>query len=375
MKKALHWLPVALCVGFLLLIGYVQRERAWKGQNDFVQLYTGATLAGTPELYSRTANLRVVDATLGFTLESVVYTRPPFYAALLKPLAYLPYLAAYGVFSLASLVSILWFVIRFYKECPALPFFAAMSIPALAALCGGQDTPFLLPILGASILLTRGNRDFWAGAVLSLLAIKFHLFLLVPLLLVMKRRWALLAGGAAGTAGLTFLGVAVCGVRALPEYMNVLLDPWINFTATAMPNLHGLAAVLPRGRVVEWTLVCVVMLLFVWMVTRTASYDILLAASLVCGQLLSFHSGVADTIVLLPAFVLVFSASSNVPLRVMSALILTPVPYFLLFSGPPYSAFLSIAMLALAGLLFASANQQPAGAPASGTGLTLPQTA
>ena len=202
-KHAIDWLPIALCLAFLLSLASLQRDRALRGENDFVQLYTGAKLAGGPDLYSRPANLAVVKATLGFTMETVVYTRPPFYAALLKPLSFLPYRAAYAVFSLLSLASILWFVVRFRKECPSLPLFASMSVPAISALCGGQDTPLLLAILGASVLLMRQNRDAAAGLVLSLVAIKFHLFLFLPVLLVLKKRWAMLRGAAGGTLVLT----------------------------------------------------------------------------------------------------------------------------------------------------------------------------
>ena len=146
-KHAIDWLPIALCVAFLLSLASLQRDRALRGENDFVQLYTGAKLAGGPDLYSRPANLAAVKATLGFTMETVVYTRPPFYAALLKPLSFLPYRAAYAVFSLFSLVTVVWFVVTFRKECPSLPLFASMSVPAISALCGGQDTPLLLAIL------------------------------------------------------------------------------------------------------------------------------------------------------------------------------------------------------------------------------------
>src|ERR1700722_18889578 len=203
----MHWCPVALGLVFLLSLGYLQRERALKGQNDFAQLYAGAKLAGTADLYSRAANLAVIKSIQGFTMETVVYTRPPFYAALLRPLAALPYRVAYGVFSLATLASILWFVIRFSKECPSLPFFAAISIPLLTALCNGQDTPFLLVIIGAAILLFRRNRDFAAGLVLSLCALKFHLFLFLALLLVMKKRWRTIQGGACGLVVLALLSL------------------------------------------------------------------------------------------------------------------------------------------------------------------------
>jgi hypothetical protein len=359
MKAALHWLPVALGVVFLLSLAYLQRERALRGENDFVQLYTGAKLAGTHDLYSRTANLAVVKATLGFAMETVVYTRPPFYAVLLKPLALLPYRVAYTIFSLATLSSVLWFVIRFSKECPALPFFAAMSIPALTAICGGQDTPFLLAILGASVLLTRKRSDFLAGLVLSLLAIKFHLFLFLPILLLAKKRWRILGGAAMGSAILTGLGVLGAGADSLRQYVKVLRDPWINPSATIMPNLHGLVASLHGDAKLELVFVAVVLASFVWMAWQTENFECLLAGSLVCGLLVSVHSGVADDIILLLAFVSVVKTSSNTALRAAAGLILTPIPYFMVLADAPYSAALPIALLLLLGLFCASGGNAP----------------
>ena len=350
MKAVLHWLPVALSIVFLLSLAYLQRERALRGENDFVQLYTGARLVGTHDLYSRTANLAVVKATLGFAMDSVVYTRPPFYAVLLKPLALLPYRVAYAVFSLATLSSVLWFVIRFSRECSPLPFFAAMSIPVLTAICGGQDTPFLLAILGASVLLIRNKSDLLAGLILSLLAIKFHLFLFLPILLLIKKRWHILGGAAMGSAILAGLGVFVAGADSLRQYVNVLRDPWINPSATIMPNLHGLVATLHGDAKLELLFVAVVVVAFLWMVWQTESFEFLLAGSLVCGLLVSVHSGVADDIILLLVFVLVVRASSNTPLRAAAGLILTPIPYFLVLANAPYSASLPIGLLLLLGL-------------------------
>ena len=194
MNRALRWSPVALGMICSLFLAYIQREKIIKGQNDFAQFYTVAKLVGTPDLYSRAANLAATKAIHGFTMESVVYTRPPFYAVLLKPLAAFPHSIAYAIFSLATLSSLLWFVVRFSKECPALPFFAAFSVPFLAALCGGQDTPFLPAILGIAILLARRTTDFSAGIILSLCAIKVHLFLFLPVLWLLKKRWSILGG-------------------------------------------------------------------------------------------------------------------------------------------------------------------------------------
>lgn len=363
-KRALNWLPVGLGVAFLLFLAYLQRDRAITGQNDFVAFYAGAKLAGTSALYSRPANQAVIRSILGFALENVTFIRPPFYAALLKPLSWLPYRVAYALFSAITLSCVLWFAFRFSKECPALPFFASMSIPILAALCGGQDTPLLLAILGASILLTRRTRDFAAGLVLSLCAIKFHLFLFLPLMFAMKKRWRTMGGLACGTALLTALGVLVAGADSIRGFVNILRDPWINASATVMPNIHGLVAVLHGGVALEVLLVALVFAAFVWIAWGTDNYELLLGASLVCGLLVSFHSELFDDVLLLPVFVAVAENCRSVPLRALSALILTPVPYFMILAGAPYSAIFPLSLLLFLGMFCAVRGHRAAAATA-----------
>jgi hypothetical protein len=348
MRRVLFWSPVALGVIFLLLLGYHRRSQALNARNDFPTFYAGAKLAGTPELYSRTANVKLIEKLVGEDL-GMMYIRPPFYAAILKPLAWMPFLGAYALFTCLSLASYLWFAARFTGECPALPFLSAISIPFLADLTAGQDAAFLLAILGAAILLARKKEDFSAGLVLSLCAFKLHLFLFVPVLLLMKKRWRMIGGGAAGGAVLAGLGTIVNGPGAWIAWLKVLRDPWINPDAGGMPNLHGLVAALgvnPRWEAVLIGAVCV---LFLWMTIHIDNFDLLFAASLVCGLLVSFHSTIVDDLVLFPVLVLVLGSSCFVPLRAVAGLILTPIPYFLVLAGAPYSAVLPISLLLMLG--------------------------
>lgn len=337
----------------MLLLAYLQRERTVKGQNDFVAFYTGGKLAGTPDLYSRTANLATIKEILGLTLDGTTYIRPPFYAALYKPLAALRYQVAYGIFLLGTISSALWFIIRFSKECPDLPFLAAVGVPLLTPLCNGQDTPFLLVMLGASILLLRQNKNFSAGVVLSLCSIKFHLFLFVVILLLVKKLWRVLAGGMCGTLVLTVLGLVVAGSDSIRQWIGVLRDPWIMPNPENSPNLHGLVLALHGDLRWELSLGAVVGLMFLWMTHQTDNFEFLLAVSLVCGLLTSFHTGIPDDILLYPVFVLALGSSANVLLRSLSGLVLLPIPYFLVFAGAPYSAvfpLLLVAWLIAAGL-------------------------
>jgi hypothetical protein len=116
---------------------------------------------------------------------------------------------------------------------------------------------------------------------------------------------ALAYGGAAsGIALLAGLGVLVNGAHSTWQYITVLRDSWINPSAIGMPNLHGLVAVLHGDARMEMLLAGLVLLAFLWITQRSENYEFLLAASLVCGLLVSFHSGVADDVVLFPAFVM-----------------------------------------------------------------------
>ena len=351
MRRVLSWLPVALGVIFMILLAYQRREVALHAKNDFVTFYAGGKLAGTPNLYSRAANLEVNKTLVGEDM-GVMYIRPPFYAVILKPLTVFPFLTAYAIFTCLSLASYLWFVVRFTPECSALPFLAAISIPFLASLLAGQDASFMMAILGGAILMMRKNRDFAAGLILSLLAYKFHLFLFIPLLLVMKKRWRMVGGDLCGTAAMMALGMIVNGPGSIARWIYVLRNPWINPDASGMPNLHGLVTILNGDMRLEALLIGVVGLLFVWMTPRSDNFELLFAASLIAGLLVSYHSMIDDDLMLFPVMILVLRSSTAVPLRASTALILTPIPYFLVLAGPPYSAILTGALvLMLAGML------------------------
>lgn len=341
-RGASLWIAILLHLALLGSVAFVLRDRAIKGQNDFAPLYAGAKLVGSPDLYSRQANLAFIDQLVGIKM-GIVYIRPPFYAALLRPLALLPYRAAYVLFTAATLSAAVWFVARFRKDCPELTFYAAVSVPLVLAICGGQDTPLLLLFVGAAVLLARRKRDFGAGLVLSLCAIKVHLFVFLPLALIAKRRWRILYGGICGGAGLAVLGLIVAGPDSLRRYVDALRQPEINPAVMLMPNLHGMTAALGAAQSLEWALIAAVTLSCLWIAWTGESFEFVLAACLICGLLTSFHSGMADAVVLLPAFALIRDSAR--PLRITMALILTPIPYLLMLADPPLNTALPLCLL------------------------------
>jgi hypothetical protein len=86
----------------LAIGGFPALDRFLPGRNDFLQLYGGARLSGTPQLYEPAASKKIEMELVGVWLEGVYYSRPPFYAFLLGPLVKLPYLTAYWLFPAIS---------------------------------------------------------------------------------------------------------------------------------------------------------------------------------------------------------------------------------------------------------------------------------
>jgi Glycosyltransferase family 87 len=336
-------LEIALGVIFLFLLDLPYRQTILLGHNDFSTFYAGAKLAHTPALYNHEIVRQTVRAGWPDSPEQEVYLRAPFYAVLLSPLAAVPYRTALVIFISLTVCSFLWFVIRFSTECPDLAVLAAFSIPMFLNINGGADVPLLLPLVGAFVLLSRRGRDFAAGFVLAFCAIKFHLFVFVPFLLLFKKKWRILLGASAGTVLLTLVG----GISLVGPWLNVMFSPLIKgmpvWKLSPAPNIHGLVTVLGGSQTIEFLLTGLVILFFAWFCISIGNFELLLAVSLICGLLVSFHNFAYDDLLLMPVLVLV---SPIRILRTLTGLALTPLVYLATFAGGLYSAILPLMLLA-----------------------------
>jgi hypothetical protein len=327
--------------------------RVLRGQNDFLALYSGAKLAGTPALYSVSA-AKDLQAELGHIwLPAVIYTRPPFYAVLLKPLTALPYRVAYGLFqalNLAALAAFLWFWARRDKLLCVL---GGVSIPVVTAFANGQDVLLLVLICAAAWELERRQRLFLAGLLLSLLAVKFHLFLFVPVVLLVHQRWRMLWGGVVGAAALLGVSAIFQGWDWPAGYIRLLRSPEITPTPITMANLHGLLMAtvgdLPR---VELILAALVAFVVIWSLLCATpgirGFGPALALAIVAGLLTSHHAYVQDSCLLLLIPVL---APEYMWTRRIALALLTPPAYFLLMADGPVSALVPLGIVALFAML------------------------
>src|SRR5579864_7708623 len=276
-------------------------QRIWAGHNDFMQLYAGGRLAGTSELYSSEAN-RAIGEKLGFWMPAVQFVRPPYYAALLQPLAKLPYHAAYLAFQGVCLAAALAFAFLSRMKSRAVPWFLLISIPVLTSFANGQDVMIVLALSAAAVYLDQAERPWLAGLCLALCTIKFHLFVFTPVALVMHRRRRFAASAALGVALELAASFAVAGWRWPVQYAEFLRNPALHPTPYVPPNISGIAGSwLP----LEIALTLAVGALTVYLCRRAASFPAAFALSVFAGLLVARHSYIQDCalLLLIPLFV------------------------------------------------------------------------
>lgn len=328
-------------VVLMIALGCTHGGRLLSGILDFAGLYSGALLSGTGHLYDQTSVLAMSNRVIGASNDNYYYVRPPFYALVLKPLTMLPYRAALTLFVVLNLLALAWFVWRFASGTPELPIVIAFSLPVLACVLYGQDSLLVLFFAAAPVWQLRQRHDFTAGLILSLCAIKFHLFLLVPMALIIRHRWRALGGGVTGVAALTGLSFVAGGLSWPAAYWATLRNPEISSGMICMPNVRTLVYPLVGDNVLTAIILAgVVLALGVLAMVKAPDDEFALACALVGGLLLGLHGGIHDCVIGLLIFVMFLKSSKDKLIRIAATVSIAPPAALLLMAGSPFSAAL-----------------------------------
>ncbi len=242
--------------------------------HDFLNIYTGASLAHEgrfADLHDPAVQLARERQIFPQLNALVPFVRPAFYAALLTPLALLPYSTAFVVWIAAQTALLLacwvWIWQRFGADALV---FAALFLPCPLGIASGQDCVMMLALFILAFELAERSRWFAAGATLALMLMKFHLILLWPVALLVQRRWRMLAGFCAAAAALVAICTALGGGHSLRVYAALLQNKSLDHLSPSpelMISVQGLLANL--GVEARWSsalLTGAVILVFVWSV-------------------------------------------------------------------------------------------------------------
>jgi Glycosyltransferase family 87 len=348
-------LPLFVALLLFAAVSLLQGGPWSSAQNDFLPFYLSGKLQLVGQLYDFGAYYALQKEIVGGVSPALVYIRLPFYSLLFVPLAKLGYLPAYGVYLAAQLLVLGLWLKAYWKTHPKLALTAAVSLPLLLAFGNGQDV-ILVTALAGLAWRELERRPVLAGLILSLCAIKIHLFVLVPLALARHGRWKTLLGTVAGGMVLLGLSFYAAGGDWIGEYLRVLGRPEIHPQVKLMGNLRSLAAGLgvePAG----WVLVALTAVLTAWLLWKSKSVSEALLYALAAALILNWHVYLQDFTLLLSAVPLTSGLTFRLWQGRAWAFVLSPFPYLAALPGPPWSALLPIGVL-----LFLGASVEPPGA-------------
>lgn len=176
---------------------------------------------------------------------------------------------------------------------------AALFLPMLLALFFGQDVTLLLLLAAIAVRLEQRGHPFLGGLVLSLCAIKLHLFLLVPLWMASRRMWRMGLGLCAGGGILTVVCFGVHGRDWLFRYLDVLAVNERHQISKEYVSLAGLLHSVPA--IWLWPAALLVAAGF-WYAQRRMEKQDAFAFALFGGLLIAPHAFLYDVGFLLPYF-------------------------------------------------------------------------
>ena len=277
---------------------------------------------------------------------------PAFEELLFVPLTYVSYFPAYLFWTLLNVVMLtlsLGMVRRMFEEVGRLhPLFLILSVtafaPAVRVLIQGQDSILLLLLVTLGVFLLTRHRVVLAGAVIGLGLFKFHLVVLLALVLAVRRA-RLWLGFLPTAAALAAIWTMVAGRRGIADYVHFILQGE-NLIAggrrAGMANLHGLIAQL-AGRsnqrsIAVVAIVCgaAVLGVVLWTVwKRAAGIRFTFAVASATCILVGYHVIIHDLILLLPVVLMLFAADGRATrsdIRVDAALLILAYTIFYLGS-------------------------------------------
>ncbi|CAD7045534.1 hypothetical protein RHAB21_03562 [Pseudorhizobium halotolerans] len=174
------------------------------------------------------------------------WSYPPHYLLLVLPFGLLPYVASGIVFQLATLA--LFLHAASLARAPEARGYWLLLLPFIVCNLHLSQNGFLTAALMLYGLSLRFRRPLLAGVAIGLLTIKPQLGLLLPILLLLERRWQTIAA-AALSAGLSMaLSALLFGVDTwtgyvghnLP-YQTIVMTDFGGFFLHLMPSVYGAA--------------------------------------------------------------------------------------------------------------------------------------
>jgi len=181
---------------------------------DFVSFYAAGSLGAqgnAQAAYDPVQHLAAEVAATEPGIKHVIFVYPPVFTVICAALAHLPYLPAFILFEIMTLIPCLWVLKRITAERDWKTYIPLLAFPAVAIDIGiGQNALMTAALFGGATLLID-RRPLLAGMLFGALCYKPHFGLLIPIALLASGRWRAVAGTGMSALSLIALSGAVLG--------------------------------------------------------------------------------------------------------------------------------------------------------------------
>ncbi len=339
-------------VAVLAAFQVVLASRFSLAYNDFSVFYTGARAAAEghlASLHDEAEQKRIQAPFVPAGRYPAYFVRLQAWAALLLPFGLMPFRTSFVVWVMVQGLILgsgwIWAARRFGIDAAVL---AAMFPPAILSIGFGQDTAFWFGLVLLSWILFEHGHPLGAGACLGLCVIKPHLIFVVPVALLIQRRWRMLTGFLSGCAAMVGGSMVLGGWQTLPRYAAFLRGAGgvlLNHHEGEM-NVSSILinAGLPLS--LRYVLMAAVVAAVV-LACRGTGWETGLMAAMLASFLIAPHTGNYDaTSLLVGAWLTVFRAAT-MPVRVLATAFFTPIPWLLQILDPPWTGVPALLLFCL----------------------------
>ena len=327
------------------IVGNAQRH-------DFLNLYAGATLAHEGDfarLHDADRQLAVERSLVPDLTALVPFVRPPIYAGVLAPLAMMSLKTAFWVWVAIQIAILMacwtWAAWRFG---PSGLIWAAVFLPVSYGIANGQDCALMLLLVIVAFELAERGWLAAAGFAIGLALFKFHLLLLFPVLMLVSRRWRMLAGYCAAAALEIAMSLLLSGWAGMIGYAKLLQRKDIERLSPSpemMSNIRAIPANLGiHSAGFEWVLTGMVIAIAIYAAWNAPLWRWFAAA--IAGSLLMIPHvyGYDAAVLLLPILLAILSVGTKVT-RSSAMAIALPCVFWLPAAGVPWAMGPAVAIL------------------------------
>ena len=265
---------------------------------DFASFYAAGSLAdaGNPALaYSQPEHYAAEQQVTAPGIDYQFFYYPPVFMLICALLAHLPYLVAFIVFEVITLVFYLAIASKVLGEQDWSTLAPLLAFPAVFWTIGlGQNALLTAALFGAATLLVD-VRPVWSGLLFGALCYKPHLGLLIPVGLAFGRRWTAFAAAAASALALCGLSAILFGWQSWQDFFSVATASHSTFEFGRI-NLAGVISPFGAARLVGMDVMAAyavqtvstltMMVLVAWVWWRDCSLEVR-AATLLAATLLA----------------------------------------------------------------------------------------